>query len=181
MTEPIQFQEFKKIPRLKRNMTITEKIDGTNACVIVTEDGRVAAQSRSNIITPDDDNYGFTKWVQERTDELLTLGPGYHFGEFWGGKIQRGYGIKERRFSLFNTDRWSDERGQRPACCHVVPVLYQGPWSDTAVDAALDHLRVNGSQAVEGFMDPEGVIVWHHASRSYYKVMLKNDDKHKGE
>lgn len=30
-------------------------------------------------------------------------------------------------------------------------------------------------------MDPEGIIVWHHASRSYFKVLLKNDDKAKGE
>ena len=51
------------------------------------------------------------------------------------------------------------------------------------VEKKLDkvRLRVEGSVAAPGFMQPEGIIVWHHAARSYYKVLLENDDKHKGE
>ena len=52
----IEFREFPKIPRMFRECVITEKIDGTNAQVIVTEDGRVAAASRSRLITPESDN-----------------------------------------------------------------------------------------------------------------------------
>ena len=46
-----EFKEFQKIPRLYREVIVTEKIDGTNACVVVGEDGSVGAQSRSRIIT----------------------------------------------------------------------------------------------------------------------------------
>jgi hypothetical protein len=179
----IEFRAFPKIPRLKRNITITEKLDGTNACVIITEDGRIGAQARNGLIKPGKatDNYGFAGWVQDNADELMKLGPGYHFGEWWGNGIQRKYGMKEKVFSLFQVVRWADETGARPACCSVVPVIYEGPWSDAAVDGALGKLRQFGSAAAPGFMQPEGIIVWHHAARSYYKVLLENDDKHKGE
>lgn len=124
------------------------------------------------------------KWqsvlAEWRQEELLKLGPGYHFGEWWGG-IQRKYGLKHKVFSLFQVVRWADVTGARPACCSVVPVLYEGPWSDFAVETAIARLRVEGSVAAPGFMQPEGIIVWHHAARSYYKVLLENDDKHKGE
>jgi hypothetical protein len=84
---------------------------------------RTPRRSRSRWITPDDDNFGFAAWVEANRDELLTLGPGRHFGEWWGSGIQRGYGLPkgEKRFSLFNVSRWGESR---PACCHVVPVLY---------------------------------------------------------
>jgi len=99
---------------------ITEKIDGTNAAIGVVQTGwdgeagavsrphyRVYAQSRTRIITPQSDNMGFAAWVQQHAEVLAqTLGEGLHFGEWWGVGIQRGYGLSERRFSLFNTARW---------------------------------------------------------------------------
>lgn len=33
----MEFKEFPKIPRLNREFTITEKIDGTNGCIVVEE------------------------------------------------------------------------------------------------------------------------------------------------
>jgi hypothetical protein len=33
----MEFEAFPKIPRLKRDMVITEKIDGTNACVLIED------------------------------------------------------------------------------------------------------------------------------------------------
>lgn len=172
------FIPFPKIPRLKRGCVITEKIDGTNAQVVVGEDGSVRAGSRNRWITPDDDNFGFARWVEERADELRGLGPGQHFGEWWGLGIQRGYGLHERRFSLFNTGRWS---GERPACCGVVPVLYAGDFSTGIVDDVLDNLKATGSRAVPGFMKPEGIIVYMTAARHTYKVLAENDEISKGE
>ncbi|HLE80817.1 MAG TPA: RNA ligase family protein, partial [Dehalococcoidia bacterium] len=99
------FQEFGKIYRLSRDCIITEKIDGTNAQVVVLEDGRVLAGSRNRWITPEADNFGFARWVKEHEEELRSLGPGRHYGEWWGSGIQRGYGLKEKRFSLFNVSR----------------------------------------------------------------------------
>jgi len=172
----MEFVAFGKLARLYRDCTITEKLDGTNACVIVTEDGQVGAQSRNRLITPGDDNYGFAAWVQEHRDELLQLGPGHHFGEWWGAGIQRRYGLEEKRFSLFNVNRWGDER---PACCHVVPTLYSGVFYSGVVTDHLDRLRC-GSEAAPGFMEPEGLVVFHHASKVLYKVTLDGDG-HKGD
>lgn len=172
------FIPFPKIPRLKRGCVITEKIDGTNAQVVVGEDGSVRAGSRNRWITPEDDNFGFARWVAEHADELRELGPGQHFGEWWGAGIQRRYGITEKRWSLFNAGRWSSER---PACCHVVPVLYEGDFSTNAVEGCVAALRVFGSRAAPGFMQPEGVVVYLTAARHTYKVMCENDDQAKGD
>lgn len=171
-----EFKEFKKIPRLNREVFVTEKLDGTNACVVVSDDGSVAAQSRSRFITPENDNYGFAKWVAAHAEELKQLGPGYHYGEWWGQGIQRNYGLTEKRFSLFNVDRWSAER---PACCHVVPVITKAVGFET-VNEALSWLGRNGSVAAPGFMKPEGVIAYHTASGQYFKATLERDDEWKG-
>ena len=178
----IEFKEFPKIARLKRPIVITEKIDGTNAAVVISEDGlEIGAQSRSKLITPQDDNYGFARWVEENKTELLKLGPGHHYGEWWGAGIQRRYGMTEKRFSLFNVSRWSDE-SVRPACCHIVPVIANGQPKEgfDPVDSALEKLRANGSFAAPGFMQPEGIIVFHCASRMLFKITLEKDDEWKG-
>jgi hypothetical protein len=95
-----EFREFPKMARLSREIIITEKIDGTNAQIFIGEDGEFLCGSRTRWITPENDNYGFAKWAYERKDDLIRdLGPGRHFGEWWGQGIQRGYGLKEKRFS----------------------------------------------------------------------------------
>lgn len=174
-----EFTPFPKLARLRRNITITEKIDGSNAAVGVLEDGTVYAQSRKRLITPEQDNFGFARWVAEHEDDLRTLGPGVHFGEWYGSGIQRRYGLDHKRFALFNTSRWADER---PECCHVVPVLAQYTFCDSAIDQALANLREYGSYAAPGFMNPEGIVVYHHGGGDlYFKVTLENDEMSKGE
>ena len=176
----MEFEAFNKIARLSRGCTITEKIDGTNSCIAISEEGHFFVGSRSRWITPEDDNFGFARWAYEHKAELLTLGPGRHFGEWWGAGIQRRYGINEKRFSLFNTSRWCKEVEPPPACCHVVPVLYSGIFTSTAADEALELLRTQGSQASPGFMKPEGVIIYQSAGRVYFKKTLDKDDEWKG-
>jgi len=173
-----EFHVFAKIPRIYRNARITEKIDGTNAQVLVTDDGRVLAGSRTRWITKENDNFGFAAWVEEHADELRGLGPGRHYGEWWGPGIQRGYGMAEKRFSLFNVTKW-DGAPDRPKCCHVVPSLDHGPFSLTMVTACLQLLRIKGSRASPGFMRPEGVVVFHEASGHLYKATLENDGQPK--
>jgi len=175
----IEFQGFPKITRLSRDMIVSEKIDGTNASVIVDEDGTVAAASRTRLITPEDDNFGFARWVKDHEDELRTgLGIGRHFGEWWGGKIQRGYGLKDKRFSLFNVSRWNAEN--KPECCEIVPVLYTGLFTTDAILDTLNRLAANGSSAVPGFMDPEGIVIYHTAAGVMFKKTIKGDEKPKG-
>ena len=169
------FIGFPSIARLSGNhMVVTEKIDGTNAQIRISEDGQFLVGSRTRWITPEDDNYGFARWAKEHEEELRAgLGFGSHFGEWWGSGCQRGYGLKngEKRFSLFNVGRWKSA----PACCHLVPVLYEGQFETSSIDAALEALRTGGSVAAPGFMNPEGVVIWHAAARVLFKKTLGGD------
>ena len=126
------------------------------------------------------DNYGFGGWVLQNKEELVEgLGIGRHFGEWWGAGIQRKYGLKEKRFSLFNTEKWLDD-AVRPKCCHVVPLLYKGMFTTDRVDEWILTLSVEGSKAAPGFMNPEGVVVYHVAAGTYFKKTIKNDESPKG-
>lgn len=195
----IDFKGFPKIPRWNRDIIITEKIDGTNAGIYFSNDmspitcnsGRVVpflCASRSRWIFPENDNHGFAKWAYAQDlEEWKKLGPGLHHGEWWGMGIQRNYGLKERRFSLFNTSRWTPETA--PRHCHVVPVLYQGPMLNLYAELVEDEnmiwfttvwLRGEGSQAARGYMKPEGIVIFHTAGGHSYKITLENDDKPKG-
>jgi hypothetical protein len=216
----MDFEPFPKIARLNRDIVITEKIDGTNAAVLIEEveptpsgsapipggfmlndttpAGRrtfvVQAQSRKRLITPEDDNFGFAGWVYEnRADLIRLLGPGRHFGEWWGRGIQRGYGLDHKRFSLFNpTFQWGVLIDQSPlrraGYIDTVPVLYEGPFlpigefaaEPTPWHQALWELRNTGSAAAPGFMRPEGIVVYHTAARQPFKVTLEHDEKPKG-
>lgn len=179
MRPEIPFVEFPKIHRLNRQVVITEKLDGTNAQVYINDEGtRVFAGSRSRWLTLTEDNFGFARWVTDHHDELLALGPGSHFGEWWGAGIQRRYGLTEKRFSLFNVQRWGEGR---PACCHVVPVLASGALLDLDVRSVLESLRVGGSVAAPGFDKPEGIVAFHAPSLALFKMTLDKNDGAKGD
>lgn len=190
----MEFQDFPKMARLSRECVITEKIDGTNAQILIGEDGSIQAGSRTRWITPDDDNFGFAAWVAANADQLRLLGTGRHFGEWWGAGIQRKYNQNEKRFSLFNTLRWcahdaepaqipsADPRAEPkyqtrvPSCVSVVPVLYRGLFDTDEVNAAITRLRIDGSAAAPGFMKLEGVVVFHIAGNVGFKKTLEKDE-----
>lgn len=141
----------------------------------------VYAQSRKRIITPgkSTDNFGFARWVQENALELVqALGPGLHFGEWWGKGIQRGYGLDERRFSLFNVNRYAgiDFLAHGLHDVWTVPTLFEGHFNTTTVDEVVEELRISGSRAVPWPWEPEGVVVFHEASRQVYKVLCEGDE-----
>jgi hypothetical protein len=207
------FHEFPKIARLSRDCIITEKLDGTNAQIYIAPmegcetsgyiyqaNGLVMwAGSRTRWITPEQDNYGFARWAYEHRDELMLLGPGRHFGEWWGGGVQRGYGLEknDKRWSLFNTSRWclnseepkriptQDPRIEKfqeklPTCCGLVPVLYNGLFTTAICDTALQALKDHGSEAAPGFMKPEGIICFHVAANMGFKKTIEKDEVPKG-
>lgn len=196
MTTSEPFIAFPKIPRLMRDCVITEKIDGTNASIRIEEfytdeshHYEITAASRTRWIEPNDethknrDNFGFAAWVEENADDLIQLGVGHHFGEWYGAGIQRGYGMTERRFALFNTARWADGGSDaRPSCCDVVPVLYEGLFTTGMVDLALSLLEDHGSLASGAGDDAraEGVVVYHVAARQFFKRTIDGDEKPKG-
>ena len=196
MNEQIEFTGFPKMARLSRECIITEKIDGTNAQIRITEDGQMLVGSRTRWITPTDDNFGFAAWAHAHRDELMTLGVGSHFGEWWGQGIQRKYGLAEKRWSLFNVSRWclASETPQRiptadpriskiqdvlPTCCSLVPMLFRGEFSTGACAAALLGLEAGGSWAAPGFMFPEGIVCYHVASGVGFKKTIEKDEEPK--
>lgn len=213
----MSFEDFPKIPRLSRTMIITEKIDGTNAQIFIETLGVrpdepqvgswpftiakvvpgigttfIYAGSRTRWVTPgkDKDNHGFAGWVRDHAEELFNLGEGRHFGEWWGQGIQRGYNLKEKRFSLFNTGRWTsrfndgdtmnpDTRCIEVPVCHVVPVLWAGEFTTERIEIELMRLKEEGSKASPGFDRPEGVVIFHEAGGYLFKKTLENDNSPK--
>jgi len=202
----MSFEPFAKISRLSRPIIITEKLDGSNGqiyiqtpreydeerihegsimdevqdAVIDTGEFIVRVGSRKRWLGPakSEDHFNMFKWVHENVDEIVeTLGAGRHYGEWWGQGIQRGYGLNEKRFSLFNTHRWA----QLPveSCLHCVPVIGTSSEFDTAaVDFALNILSTTGSHAAPGFMNPEGVVVYHPHGNTLMKKTYKGDDEY---
>jgi len=174
-----EFEKFSKIPRLSRECVITEKIDGTNGVIYINEEeGEFLVGSRKRWITPEDDNYGFARWVDENKEELLKLGSGTHFGEWWGQGIQRRYDMDKKVFSLFNTHRWSDDL-IRPKCCSVVPILATGDFNTNLIEGTLNFLEKYGSEASPGFMNPEGIVIYHTQGNLMFKKTIKNDESPK--
>jgi hypothetical protein len=164
----------------------------------------VRAGSRERWITPAADNYGFARWVKENAAELVGLGEGNHFGEWWGSGIQRKYGLSgsDKRFSLFNVGRWAEsphgvydksnpDSAKAPIAVPglgVVPTIYYGDMRDASgrcmIEESLRRLQFGGSLAVPGFKGagkagPEGVMVYFEALKSYTKVPFETT--HKGQ
>lgn len=196
-----EFKEFPKLSRLSREIIITEKIDGTNASISLTNnfadefpnDSNIIATvngfnirtgSRTRWITPKDDNFGFSNWVFQNAEEITGLGEGVHFGEWWGSGIQRSYGLQkgDKRFSLFNTNRWRienfDEKGFEipPKCCSIVPELARGIFNSELIENTLLDLISNGSYAAQGFMKPEGIVIFHTAANMAFKKTIEKDE-----
>ena len=208
MNKPnIPFEPWPKIHRLERDIVVTEKIDGTNAGILVVPEGGeldlggpagvdagIYASSRSRWIAPGEDSFGFAAWVEKNAETLIAdLGPGMHFGEWWGSGIQRGYGLTkgEKRFSLFNTRLWGpkieeheettisiNHRFLTPGVA-CTPILYEGSFSpedrETPWGYAKHLLEKDGSRAAAGFMKPEGIVLFHKASRQCFKWTFGGD------
>ncbi len=193
-----EYEGFPSIARLNREVVVTEKIDGTSGQlhivdlevnpedlgatpIVVVGSLALFAGSKGRYLEPtkNGDNYGFARWAQENAQELLGLGVGRHFGEWWGQGIQRGYSQDRKRFSLFNVHRWSDPLS-RPDCCEVVPELWRGQFVDLDVAQLRGELEVYGSVAAPGFMNPEGFVVFHTSSGGLFKYTLDKNDSHKG-
>jgi len=105
------FPAYPKTPRFSMGCLITEKIDGTNALISITQDEElsgpldwcVRAGSRKRWLTLEKDNFGFARWVDENEEQLIELlGVGTHYGEWYGSGIQRRYGLDHKRLALFD-------------------------------------------------------------------------------
>lgn len=99
-----------KLPTVR--FTGTVKTHGTNASIVIGPDGEIYAQSKSNIITPQNDNAGFAQFVSVNEDNIRFLmrdlkvylvsehnvySDSYItvYGEWVGKGIQKGVAVSE--------------------------------------------------------------------------------------
>jgi hypothetical protein len=85
-----------KYYRPKLNYRGKIKIHGTNSAVAI-RNGQIAAQSRTQFVTPTADNAGFAKWVENHREYFSTLSMDNHtiFGEWCGPGIMKGIKHKQ--------------------------------------------------------------------------------------
>jgi len=97
-------------PKPVVEFTGTIKLHGTNASVGYDHIGNIWAQSKSNIITPLNDNHGFAQFVHKKEEmfhdilKAITLGENqvvYLYGEWAGIGIQRGVAVSELEKSFY--------------------------------------------------------------------------------
>ena len=175
------FIGFGKIARMNTNVVITEKIDGSNGQLLITDEGDLHVGSRKQWIAPgkNTDNHGFAAWARaHETDLVSILGSGRHFGEWWGSGIQRKYNMDYKVFSLFNTKKWEGML-LLEGTLRVIPVLETVTFNTNVIYEVGLMLQRKGSYASPGFMNPEGVMVYHPASNTMFKAPF--DKAHKGE
>lgn len=195
----MDFVTWGKIPRFNRDWEITEKIDGTNgvlywsdkhdgrfdtSCVLAARDDMyLYAGSRNRWLRPESDNFGFARWAKDNADDLYSLGPGRHYGEWYGQGIQRGYGLNEKRFALFDTGKWRNLMDPRiPKGVDVVPVatICTGDILQDMIRMVVSDLKRDGSLLVPGFK-AEGIVIKNIQNGSRYKVLCEGDNVAKSE
>ncbi len=195
-----EFEEFPKMPKWDNmELVITQKMHGTNACINIyckhcakmghtivigqkcectTPDYGLICGKRTAWITTQSDNFGFALFCYVNKDELIAfLGPGIHWGEWCGPGINKdaGEGLSVKTLYLFNYWREYD-MAIKPKNVEIIPVLYFGKNLPGVIEKTCEKLKVEGSAAVPGYMNPEGVVIT--LNRVRYKKPFNNEETH---
>jgi len=95
----------RKVPTLTFRGTV--KVHGTNASVVIVDGKFSHAQSRNNVITPEEDNAGFAIWASKNSEffedharEIAQNGKNWvgtmvYYGEWAGQGIQKGVAVSQ--------------------------------------------------------------------------------------
>lgn len=137
------------------------KLHGTNAAVRISADGTVTAQSRTNIITPENDNAGFARWVKANEEAwrdtfkvVSNFDNSAHYlnaviyGEWIGPGIQKGVAVSEipkKSFAIFavqfldKNEEHGDMLMVEPRHIEMygmqnIPDVYVLPWYEQSID-----------------------------------------------
>lgn len=142
----------------------TVKLHGTNASVVFPGDTRLDfyAQSRTRVISPEDDNHGFAKYVdnnnflKEIRNNLKRGYPGETFvlyGEWFGQSIQSGVAVSSLpktfiAFGLKNTtkDEWI-KQGMLPYLCGSIMTIQD--FQIWRIDIDFNHPELSQNRLVE--------------------------------
>ena len=60
-------------------------------------------------------------------------------------------------------------------------ILFDGVFDSKEIESCLESLSQDGSRAAPGFMDPEGIVIWHTAAQGGFKKTIKDDEKPKSQ
>jgi hypothetical protein len=82
------------------------KLHGTNAAIHICGDGTILAQSRTAIISPQNDNCGFARWVMSQEDKWQNIKSNTSmdiivFGEWVGPGVQKGVAVNSIPNKIF--------------------------------------------------------------------------------
>lgn len=108
-TEIVSFANIKKFvtaypENLNGNSVVTYrgkvKLHGSNCAVQIHEDGTLVCQSRTSILTPEDDYAGFAKWVKQneaawKDNHENARASMIVYGEWVGPGVQKGVAVSE--------------------------------------------------------------------------------------
>ena len=155
----------------KEQVIVTEKMDGTNGCIVVHNGQVVGVQSRNKFITPDADNFGFAQWVHDHRNELVEfLGEGYHYGEWCGEGIQKNpHKLIGKHFYLFKPREGLTE--DHP--CRSVRVLWEGPLEQLNTQTIMEDLY---DYSQENLYTAEGIIIFTKEGQKLYKLTFANSE-----
>lgn len=175
MIDEIPHRSFPKIPRVNNvNVIITEKLDGTNGVIWVSEDKQHFKFGSRNkwVGYGKDDNAGFYQFCMDNVDLLERLDPGYHYGEFVGPGIQSNkYGLTEKMFYFFDTrlkNRFEDSK-----VLHTVPLVAVCDLRDIP-----QFLPLQGTKSAIGNTTVEGYMLFIPEAMKYIKCVY---EKNRGE
>ena len=150
------------------------KLHGSN-CSLRIKHGEVKCQSRTRFVTPEDDNYGFARWVQTRMDffKSCKVTDGVIFGEWAGpGLCKSSTGISKiphKVFAIFAVQTVPDNTfvvdsdtikcllPDLPTDVHVLP------WHDDGFTADFDdieNLKLNSTKLSDHIDELEKCDPW---------------------
>lgn len=155
------------------------KLDGSNGGVQILPSGDVVAQSRSRVITRDDDNIEFAAWVDDHRALFASLANGEDhlivFGEWCGRGIQKRTAISkiERRVFAVFAVQYGDHKSMdarlevEPERIRAIlpehPDVFVLPWHGEAVTmdfADRGSLEVAAERINQLVADVEGCDPW---------------------
>jgi len=173
----VEFVKWRSIKRPEKNtIIITEKMDGTNGCIIIKDGIIIGVQSRTKLLSIDDDNYGFFAWCAEHAAHIIdVLGDGRHYGEFCGPGINKNrHDLGQRAFFIFNTFVYPTI--PESAYIKKIDLIYTGKYSDLEIRKASFYINLRGMRF--GYC-PEGFVVFYEAFGGYIKHITRSTDMRK--